>query len=64
MHLSESVVRKNSVVFHKLQAALLVVRPHADKMPAKVMIHTRISVEVKQSVGEYATSNLFRNGIL
>ena len=50
MHQSESCVRKkSSVVFHKLKAALLVVRPHAVKMPAKVMINTRRAVEVKQS---------------
>ena len=49
MHLSEFCVRKNSIVFQKLQEALLVVRPHADKMPAKVMIDTRRAVKVKQS---------------
>ena len=42
------VSEKNSIVFQKLQAALLVVRPHADKIPAKVMIDTRRAVEVKQ----------------
>ena len=49
MHLSESCVRKNSIVFQKLQAAPLVVRPHGDKMPAKVIMDTRRAVEVKQS---------------
>ena len=42
-------VRKKYVVFHKLQAALFVVRPHADKIPAKVMLNTRRAVQVKQS---------------
>ena len=64
MHLSESCVRKIGVVFHKVQAALFVVRPHADKMPAKVMLDTRGAVEVKQSIGDHATSILFRNGVL
>ena len=49
MHLSESCVRKNSIVFQKVQAAQLVVRPHGDKMQAKVMMDTRRAVEVKQS---------------
>ena len=67
MHLSESCVRKNTIVFHKLQAALLVVTPHADTMPAKIMIGTRREVEVKQSQTiflDHATSILFRSGIL
>ena len=38
MHLLESGVLH---VFHKLQSALLVVKPHGDKMAAKVMINTR-----------------------
>ena len=67
MHLSESCVCKNTIVFHKLQAALLVVTPHAGKMPAKVMIGTRRAVEVKQSQSiflDHATAILFRSGIL
>ena len=45
LHLSESCVRKYTIVFHELQAALLVVKPHADKMPVKVMPDTRRAVQ-------------------
>ena len=45
MHLSESCVRKNMVIFHRLQATMYFARPHGDKMAAKVIINTTREAE-------------------
>ena len=40
MHLSESCVRTNIAKIYELQATVHIVRPHADKVAAKVIIST------------------------
>ena len=45
MHLSEPCVRNNKVKIHKLQATMHFVRPHGDKMAAKVIINAAREAE-------------------
>ena len=70
MHLSESCVRTNIAKIYELQTTVHVVRPHADKVAAKVIVSTYGESETASkwrnqsySIMDHVTYILFTTGI-